>query len=532
MLGEKKVFTESNPLVDAAPFRLTLTEDASDSKYLIAKGEFGKADAPTQNRRIYSRKLWEREIKKVSEAIKSGRVLGHLDHPSSGKSSLSQISHIMTKLEMLPDGRIVGEAKVLKNQHGQQLKSILEAGGAVGVSSRGLGSTVQNNEGYDVVQEDFSYITHDFVIDPAVPTSYPQFMEEGTETTSDKKLEETIPPVAVSAPEATEQERETVMEEKTAVVETTKEPKTEAITEAKVREIVATEMKGLFDSFKSDIVTKLQEATAAKAAEAKEVTESTDVAPTVGVTIEETKVDAPATAAPVTAPVAETAAPATETEQKLAEAVALAESLTMKLELQTALAESKHPEIVKDIVGDLAQYKKVERLQEALDRAQRQVDRKVREEKTRRAEREKLIETFEKDIAKLKEENKQLREGLEESTKIAKEYALKVYVEDKVRMNPNGDKIRKLCEGKATQKDCDAIIENFSIASTDAEDYNSIRRRFAKVPTALVEDHVKATGGSAEPKREVVEGVDKELEQLLPGQLGEMKSLAEAVSVR
>lgn len=153
----------------------------SKEGFMMMRGEFGKADVPTENKRTYPRKIWEREIKKIQPAISQGKVFGHLDHPESGKSSLHEVSHIITKLEMDQDGRILGEARILKNRHGDQLKSILEAGGAVGVSSRGLGSTMMGEDGNEIVGEDFEYFTHDLVLDPAVKTSYPKFTVESME---------------------------------------------------------------------------------------------------------------------------------------------------------------------------------------------------------------------------------------------------------------------------------------------------------------------------------------------------------------
>lgn len=173
MAADKKV------LVDfASAISLTLQESSDGGKFLFARGEFGRADVPTQNRRTYPRKVWQREIQRIQEAIKAGKVLGHLEHPSTGKTSLEKVSHIITGLDMQDDGTIVGEAKILNNEYGRQLRSILEAGGAVGVSSRGLGSTMMGEDGMEVVQDDYSYMTHDFVADPAVITSYPKFQTE------------------------------------------------------------------------------------------------------------------------------------------------------------------------------------------------------------------------------------------------------------------------------------------------------------------------------------------------------------------
>lgn len=171
----KKILVD---LSGSIKLQLTESSNAKDGKFLIARGEFGRADVATQNNRKYPKTIWDREIKKINEAIRAGKVLGELDHPADGKTSLKRVSHIITNLGLTDDGIIIGEAKILDNEYGRQLRSILEAGGAIGVSSRGMGSTVPGSDGMEVVQEDFQYITHDFVADPAVLTSYPSFQVE------------------------------------------------------------------------------------------------------------------------------------------------------------------------------------------------------------------------------------------------------------------------------------------------------------------------------------------------------------------
>jgi hypothetical protein len=565
MSGLIKKFDESNPMVDSSELKLTLVEDKTNSKYLIARGEFGRADIPTQNRRIYPRKIWEREINKVMKAVKQGKVLGMLEHPKDGKTTLEKVSHIITNLELLDDGRIIGEAKVLKNQYGNQVESILAAGGCVGVSSRGLGSTVENDEGFDVVQDDFSYITHDFVVDPAVMTSYPSFVEEEKEG-SESSFEQTL------------NEGDDDMSKKKDSVEV------QTLSEDRVKEIVSTELKQLMNGFKNEIIQKLAQlkestelAHASESAHAP-MTEPASapvaeqpVSPEISPASTEqsspdaadqveasdqaaddlTKVDQPADASVETKEKAaegddvskkedgekKDVDPAVQEslEKKLEQAVALSERLAMNLEYHKALSESKHQSSFKALVGDVSQYKKMRHLQDVLDRAKKFSDLKKQEENIRVAERKKLIESKDAEIKKLSIQNKKLKEALQEAIDAAKEYSLKLYVEEKIRFNPNAGKVRQLMESKkiSTKEECDLLIESFSVATPEVEDYNSIRRRF-RVPTTLVENHVKETGGttSVDQGRSVVEGVDRELEQLLPGQLGEIKSLAEAVSGR
>lgn len=166
-----------NLLIEAMPSNLTLIESKGDK--IIARGEFGRVDVPTQNGRIYPAKLIEREIGRLSEDLGSRRVLGELDHPENGKTSLKRVSHVITDLK-IKDGIVVGECEILNTPEGKTLKALIEAGIPVGVSSRGFGSTrpATGNLKGDVVQEDFVLKTYDFVADPAMKSAVPSIYTE------------------------------------------------------------------------------------------------------------------------------------------------------------------------------------------------------------------------------------------------------------------------------------------------------------------------------------------------------------------
>ena len=170
------------------PLRLSI-EEGEGHKY-CAKGEFARAGVPTANKRIYPEPIWKKELNKLQEAIQQRKVFGEVDH-ADGKTKLMRVSHIITKLECRDDGLIYGEAEILDTQNGKQLKAILDGGGAVGVSSRGYGSVQKNEEGMDVVQEDFNLMTFDFVADPANATSYP-VIEKGKSQTEQKEIQKPI----------------------------------------------------------------------------------------------------------------------------------------------------------------------------------------------------------------------------------------------------------------------------------------------------------------------------------------------------
>lgn len=608
MASDKKV------LVDfASAIRLTLQESDEGGKFLYARGEFGRADVPTQNRRTYPRKVWQREISRIQEAIKAGKVLGHLEHPSTGKTSLEKVSHIITGLEMQDDGTIVGEAKILNNEYGRQLRSILEAGGAVGVSSRGLGSTMMGEDGMEVVQDDYSYMTHDFVADPAVITSYPKFQTEvrwiePKSVVVEKKEQEMEKEMKAvekeEKPEAPEAEQEMSVEElkdklatmlkdkeakamldqlvDAAKEEGEKEAEEEAKEEKKAEgeeesdESPATQEMPMGENKHNNskldhLIKRAQELedmheddlTASEKEELKDLgkeiesekrkmnrgrtSESESVSnATKAITMEEIK----KLLMPYILP-EETEAALAEERTKVAALTKQVAELTESVDklgatcnrLGVALYFEKSmkrmPENdqneVAAIVGDLKKYEDVRSLEKTVMEAKKVIGARRLEEAAKRKEIEAqqakfkaLEEEHNKKLADIEARNKKLEAQLKESLEQSKALGIRVYLEERVKDHPSAAQIRRLCEGKTTKEEVDAIIKRHSVMPVTSEDYTSVRRRFDKFKnTQLVESHVKETAPAVSKKRDVVtEGVDGEMVDLFPGvSLDQIKNL-------
>jgi hypothetical protein len=175
-----------NLLVDTISFRATgpvLESKGSGPGKYIARGEFARADRATENKRLYNHQLWERELGRLGKQLAEMKVYGELDHPMDGRTQLKRASHIITDLRLEGDV-VVGSAHILDTDHGRNLKAILDAGGAVGVSSRGFGTTKPNMKGESVVQEDYRLMTFDFVAEPAQQSAYPVVSVEDVERSS------------------------------------------------------------------------------------------------------------------------------------------------------------------------------------------------------------------------------------------------------------------------------------------------------------------------------------------------------------
>lgn len=170
----KVVVTPRRLLVDTVSLMTQLVEDAARPGKVIIRGEFSRCDRRTENGRVYSRALMEREISKLQSAISRRSLLGSADHPASGRTSLQEgVSHIITSLRVQPDGRVIGEAEIVDTQVGKDLQALYKAGASLGVSSRGYGSTIQREDGNEDVGDDYTLKTYDIVIDPADEDAYP-----------------------------------------------------------------------------------------------------------------------------------------------------------------------------------------------------------------------------------------------------------------------------------------------------------------------------------------------------------------------
>ena len=170
------------------------TEDGK--KGLFYEGLVQRADAPNQNNRVYPRKLWENILSnpKILENLNLKRMLGTLDHPADGKTTLENASHVMTSLQLKENGEVVGRIQILNTPKGQVLRALCEDGIPWGISSRGNGSLKDGPNGVKYVQDDFQLECFDAVYNPSTFGAYPQPVMESIE--NNIITEETIMTIA------------------------------------------------------------------------------------------------------------------------------------------------------------------------------------------------------------------------------------------------------------------------------------------------------------------------------------------------
>jgi len=158
------------------------------------RGVFQRADEENNNGRIYPKALLEREIDKLCESMKGRRLMGELDHPQHDSVKLSNVSHLITKLEA-KGNEIIGEAEILDTPMGKVARALIEGGVQIGISSRGMGTLSEGQDGKRYVNEDFRLITWDLVADPSTRGAFPSLAESRQSVLVEEIMNEVLPRV-------------------------------------------------------------------------------------------------------------------------------------------------------------------------------------------------------------------------------------------------------------------------------------------------------------------------------------------------
>ncbi len=190
-----------------------LVEEKEGKKSMFIEGTFLQGNLKNRNGRFYPTEVLAKEVNRYCEEfVAKGRALGELGHPDGPTVNLDRVSHKIIDLHA-EGNNFVGKAKLLETPMGVIAKNLLEEGVQLGVSSRGMGSLRDTNEGYKVVGEDFMLATAaDIVADPSAPDAFVNGIMEGVDWVWEAGLlkareaqlvvkEETPEPVAVKEPE-------------------------------------------------------------------------------------------------------------------------------------------------------------------------------------------------------------------------------------------------------------------------------------------------------------------------------------------
>jgi len=437
--------------------KLAIVESKSKNGKIVLRGEFGWADKATENKRRYPGKLLLREFKRLNEAMAARRMYGELDHPADARTALQRVSHIITNLQLTPDGVVVGEAEVLPTPAGKVLEALVRAGCNVGVSSRGYGSTKLTEDGVEEVQEDFQLVTYDVVADPAASSAYPKVYYEWVQSKESAMADQ-----AQGLNEAVKQATDKVRAEMTAKLETLL-PKLKA-------EALATARSEL-----------LSDPTVAGAKVALD--QIKDIAAPFILGEDAQRV--------VAGKDAEIASLRTELKAKDREIAKLQEECNAlggvareagyKYFMERTLAGNPDADLIRRSVGDVKQYANADALKRKMGAIQSVIDRRRAQEQAMRAEAVAAEKKLQSQLDAKDQQIAKLQEGLEKAVALARKQALTTYAERKTP-GAQREQARSIIEssGATSQEEVDRIL---STLPSDADKHRGegVRARIKRL---------------------------------------------------
>jgi hypothetical protein len=161
---------------------LVETPKTGEGKTYFIEGVFLQGEIKNRNGRVYPMEVMKKEVERYTkENIEKNRAYGELGHPDSPTINLDRVSHMIKELK-LDGNNYVGKAKIMDTPYGKIVKSLIDEGANLGVSSRGMGSLRAKNDGTQLVQNDFMLATAgDIVADPSAPDAFVRGVMEGKE---------------------------------------------------------------------------------------------------------------------------------------------------------------------------------------------------------------------------------------------------------------------------------------------------------------------------------------------------------------
>lgn len=146
--------------------------DGNKEKSLYMSGIFIQGEKVNQNGRVYPKSEIEKAVSSLNKRIGDGfSVLGEVDHPDELELNIDRVSHCIEKMWMEGnDG--YGKLRIIPTPMGNIIRTLLENGVKLGVSSRGSGEVINGRvKGFEIV-------TVDIVANPSAPDAYPRAVYE------------------------------------------------------------------------------------------------------------------------------------------------------------------------------------------------------------------------------------------------------------------------------------------------------------------------------------------------------------------
>src|SRR3990167_7719301 len=96
-MGTKMLLTESKAPMYAVPQIVEATDGSGRLKVIFVAQV---SDRQNENKRVYGRAIWEKNLAETSRymrTIAERRACGELEHPESGQTHYSRVSHFITR---------------------------------------------------------------------------------------------------------------------------------------------------------------------------------------------------------------------------------------------------------------------------------------------------------------------------------------------------------------------------------------------------------------------------------------------------
>ena len=445
---------------EVKPGDLLEEKDAKGENHFFLDGRFGLVESATANRRLYPRKLMERELSKLREDMGKKGVYGELDHPSDGKTKFRRVSHWVLGAKINENNEIIGRIELIPGTSGgDQAIAIAKRGGRIGLSSRGFGTVVPDTKGNHVVQEDYKLVTWDIVADPANAGAHPNFVIEDKEgLMKPEEIKKYIKenPGIVDAlknqlrdeveSEAREHARDSLKSEfERQLKEEADGIRQEAVEQATEQALSDPEVAGA-----KRVVESLKELVAPYLFEGDENKEITKLRGKIQALEEKLK---------------KRDETISEQIEELDEVSGVAREFGYHLYLLR-----EHQDEAKAIlgrIGDINRFGKIEEFKSAVE----EVLSSMEEENKERTERE-------EELAKKDAEIEQLKEQRDQAVKLTAKSLLRAYMEKKISGHPKAGELREHIETSVPKKkeDVDKLIVSFDRRNPVSEEFKRIRR--------------------------------------------------------
>jgi hypothetical protein len=391
------------------------------------------------------------------------------------------------------NGVLIGEAEILPTEKGKILETLLKSNCKIGVSSRGFGSVKANDDGVDVVQEDYRLVTFDFVAEPADKTAYPEVFFEGVEFPEMSKPHMTGEDPRRDSDVRIHRKDDEKKAEEWAAQLLAKDPDP-APAPAPVS-VVATELP-------ASLLTKLAEMRAELRDEVRgELLSDPEVAASVKV-VESLKEllrpfllpeDAEAVVSQkdeeirsLNKKIAEQTLRLKELEEDNGKLGTVAKEAGYKFYLERVLSEDPNAELIRNLIGDVTQFASSDELKARVEAVRSELAKKQEEDDALEAQIAEQVgranELARSVQDKADEREGKLRQAVEKLMETNKQLALELHTERKLRNHPRSSKIRSIVERSSRSKaDVDDLIEDLSAPDPhDDDEAHSWRTRVRK----------------------------------------------------